>query len=44
MTFAFNKIIQDSNTDITGGFNISIYSLPKVKEVVEKNFHNIASQ
>ena len=41
MTFAFNKVIQDSNIDTTGGFNIC---LPKLKVVVEKFFNNIASQ
>ena len=44
MTFAFNKIIQDSKPDITGGFNITIHSLLTVNVVVEKNFHDIASQ
>ena len=48
MTFAFNKVIQDSNIHITGGFNICtinicIKSLPKLKVMVEKIFNKIAS-
>ena len=44
MTFAFNKVIQDSNIHITGGFNICIKSLPKLKVMVENFFNKIASQ
>ena len=43
MTFAFNKVIQDSNIHITGGFNICIKSLPKLKVMVENFFNKIAS-